>query len=123
MKFSFAVSGFLPANDLHFWVNDGLMTLFFLLVGLEIRREMHDGTLSDPKVATLPLIAAGGGILVPALLYLVINSDPAARRLGDPDRDRHRVRAGHAVAHGKFSGRGWAGLVEVATVQCVVHVA
>lgn len=80
LKFSFAVSRFLPSPDLHFWVNDGLMTIFFLVVGLEIRREMHDGALSDPKVATLPIIAAVGGVVVPALLYVAINSDPTARR-------------------------------------------
>ncbi len=62
----------LPAYDLRFWVNDGLMTIFFLLVGLEIRREIHDGTLSDPRVATLPIIAAAGGVVVPALLYMLV---------------------------------------------------
>jgi Na+:H+ antiporter, NhaA family len=63
----------LPAYNLHFWVNDGLMTIFFLLVGLEIRREIHDGTLSDPRVATLPIIAAAGGVVVPALLYMLVS--------------------------------------------------
>ena len=71
---------FLPLEDLHFWVNDGLMTVLFLLVGLEIRREIHDGSLSDPKVATLPIIAALGGVAMPALLYVLINTDPTARR-------------------------------------------
>ncbi|HXW75117.1 MAG TPA: Na+/H+ antiporter NhaA [Steroidobacteraceae bacterium] len=70
----------LPAEDLHFWVNDGLMTVLFLLVGLEIRREMHDGTLADRKVATLPIVAALGGVVVPALLYLLINTEPGTRR-------------------------------------------
>jgi NhaA family Na+:H+ antiporter len=70
----------LAAYDLHFWVNDGLMTVFFLLVGLEIRREIHDGTLSDPRVATVPIIAAAGGVVVPALLYLLIGSAPELRR-------------------------------------------
>ena len=82
-RLSFGVP-FLPAYDLRFWVNEGLMTIFFLLVGLEIRREIHDGTLSDPRVATLPLIAAAGGVLVPALLYLLVTilvgSTPLARR-------------------------------------------
>jgi len=68
------------APDLHFWVNDALMTIFFLVVGLEIRREMHEGALSDPRVATLPIIAAIGGVVVPALLYLLLNADPATRR-------------------------------------------
>jgi NhaA family Na+:H+ antiporter len=64
----------LPAGDLRFWVNDGLMTIFFLLVGLEVRREIHDGTLSDPRVATLPIIAALGGVVMPALLYVLLGS-------------------------------------------------
>jgi Na+:H+ antiporter, NhaA family len=68
-----------PAHDLHFGVNDGLMTVFFLVVGLEIRREMHDGSLSDPRVATLPIIAAVGGLLVPALIYILLNPDPVTR--------------------------------------------
>ena len=71
---------FLPAHDLHFWVNDGLMTVFFLVVGLEIRREMHDGALADYRVAALPVIAAVGGVVVPAAVYLLINSEPALRR-------------------------------------------
>jgi len=80
LKLSLGVAEFLPAHDLHFWVNDGLMSVFFLVVGVEIRREMHDGALSDPRVATLPIIAAAGGVAIPALLYVLINTDPAARR-------------------------------------------
>ena len=80
LKLSLSVAEFLPARDLHFWVNDGLMSVFFLVVGLEIRREMHDGALSDPRVATLPIVAAVGGVVIPALLYLLFNMDPAARR-------------------------------------------
>jgi NhaA family Na+:H+ antiporter len=82
-RLSFGVP-FLPAYDLRFWVNDGFMSVFFLLVGLEIRREIHDGSLSDPRVATLPIIAAAGGVLVPALLYLLVcmltGSAPLVRR-------------------------------------------
>jgi NhaA family Na+:H+ antiporter len=80
LKLSFGIAQYLPASDLHFWVNDGLMTVFFLVVGLEIRREIHDGSLSDPKVAVLPIIAAVGGVLVPALLYVLLNTDPVTRR-------------------------------------------
>jgi Na+:H+ antiporter, NhaA family len=68
----------LAPHDLHFWVDDGLMTVFFLVVGLEIRREMFEGALTDPRVATLPFVAALGGVLVPALLYLLINPHPAS---------------------------------------------
>jgi NhaA family Na+:H+ antiporter len=55
--------------SLHYLINDGLMAVFFLVVGLEIRREMHDGALSTLAQATLPLVAAAGGILAPALVY------------------------------------------------------
>jgi len=80
LKLGLGAAEFLRARDLHFWVNDGLMSVFFLVVGLEIRREMHDGALSDPRVATLPIVAAVGGVVIPALLYVLINTDPATRR-------------------------------------------
>ena len=80
LELGFGVARLLPAHDLHFLVNDALMSVFFLVVGLEIRREMHDGALSDVRVATLPLIAATGGVIVPALVYVLINTDSAARR-------------------------------------------
>jgi Na+:H+ antiporter, NhaA family len=78
-RLSFGIPLLAP-YDLRFWVNDGLMTVFFLLVGLEIRREIHDGALSDPRVATLPIVAAAGGVAVPALLYLVVGNAPEVRR-------------------------------------------
>jgi NhaA family Na+:H+ antiporter len=53
------------------WINDGLMAIFFLLVGLEIKRELVEGELSDIKNASLPIIAAFGGMLVPAGIYLI----------------------------------------------------
>ena len=60
-------------RDLHFWINDGLMTVFFFVVGLEIRREIHAGELSEVRRATLPLAAALGGMLVPAMIFLALN--------------------------------------------------
>ena len=60
-------------RELHFWINDGLMTVFFFVVGLEIRREIHAGELSEVRRATLPLAAALGGMLVPALIFLGLN--------------------------------------------------
>jgi NhaA family Na+:H+ antiporter len=60
-------------RDLHFWVNDGLMTIFFFVVGLEVRRELHGGELSSVRRAALPFAAAIGGMLVPALIYFVLN--------------------------------------------------
>lgn len=68
---SFSVS-----PSLHFVINDVLMTIFFLVVGMEIRREMHEGALADIRVAALPLAAAAGGVVVPAVIYLLLNSDP-----------------------------------------------
>ncbi len=64
---------------LHFWINDGLMTVFFLLVGMEIRRELYEGALASARLAALPLAAAIGGVAVPALIYLAVNTDPALR--------------------------------------------
>ena len=71
------VGGHVFSQSLHFWVNDALMTIFFLVVGMEIRREVHEGALSRLDQAILPLVAATGGVIVPALIYLSLNSDPA----------------------------------------------
>lgn len=60
-------------QSLHFWINDGLMTVFFLVVGMEIRREIHEGALANLQLATLPIAAAAGGVAVPALLYVALN--------------------------------------------------
>lgn len=69
----------------HLWVNDGLMSIFFFLVGLEIKREILVGELSSFKQAAFPLISALGGTLVPALVYMSINlGKPGARGWGIP---------------------------------------
>ncbi len=61
------------------WINDGLMAIFFFLVGLEIKREIMEGRLSSVRKAASPLIAALGGMIVPALIYIALNwQDPAA---------------------------------------------
>ena len=57
------------------WINDGLMAIFFLLVGLEIKREIIEGELSSPQKAAMPIFAALGGMLVPAIIYALINSN------------------------------------------------
>lgn len=77
---TFGAGAWVVAQPLHFWINDALMTIFFLVVGLEIRREMHEGTLANLRVALLPLAAALGGVVVPALIYLSISSDATARQ-------------------------------------------
>ena len=64
--------------SLHHWVNDGLMTIFFFAVGLEIKKELCAGELSTPKKAALPIFAAIGGMLVPALCYLIFNAGSSA---------------------------------------------
>lgn len=57
------------------WINDALMAIFFLLVGLEIKRELVEGELSSVKKASLPVVAALGGMLVPAFIYFLLNKD------------------------------------------------
>ena len=56
------------------WINDGLMTVFFFVVGLEIKRELIGGELADRRAAIVPIVAAVGGMVVPACIYLAINA-------------------------------------------------
>jgi NhaA family Na+:H+ antiporter len=63
----------LGGQSLAHWINDGLMTIFFLMIGLELEREIYHGELSDIRNASLPIFGALGGMLVPAGLYLLIN--------------------------------------------------
>src|SRR6201984_1270259 len=71
--------------SLHDWINDGLMAVFFLLVGLEIKRELLAGELSSAQQAALPIACAIGGMVVPAAIYLVFNfRGPGAHGWGIP---------------------------------------
>jgi len=64
--------------SLHHWVNDALMALFFFVVGMELKREIMAGELSDIRQAALPIVAAIGGMVVPALIYIAFNHEGAA---------------------------------------------
>ncbi|WP_113639447.1 Na+/H+ antiporter NhaA [Nubsella zeaxanthinifaciens] len=71
----FKISAFHLDYSIATWINDGLMAIFFLLVGLEIKRELIEGELSSLKKASLPVLAAIGGMLVPALIYALFNKN------------------------------------------------
>jgi len=66
-------AGFSFQKSIHHWINDGLMAIFFFVVGLELKREFLVGELANPKNAALPIFAALGGMIVPALVYLAFN--------------------------------------------------
>ena len=70
---SINISNFGVDKDLHHWINDGLMAIFFLLVGLEIKRELVQGHLSTREQFSLPAVAAIGGITIPAIIYIGLN--------------------------------------------------
>jgi NhaA family Na+:H+ antiporter len=82
---SLGIGSWRVEHSLHFWINDLLMTVFFLVVGLEIKRELVEGALSDLRRATLPIAAAVGGMLAPALIYFALNPEaPASEGWGVP---------------------------------------
>jgi NhaA family Na+:H+ antiporter len=65
---------------IHHWINDGLMAIFFFVVGLELKREIAGGELSEPRKALLPVAAAVGGMIVPACIYLMLNPEGEAHK-------------------------------------------
>ncbi|MFM7078592.1 MAG: Na+/H+ antiporter NhaA, partial [Bacteroidota bacterium] len=72
-SFGITLGSLTVSKSIHHWVNDGLMAIFFFVVGLELKREIIAGELSDPRKAMLPVAAAIGGMAVPALIYLFFN--------------------------------------------------
>src|SRR6187402_1413401 len=72
---SVAIGNFSIAKPLLLWINDGLMALFFLMIGLELKREILIGQLNQTSKIMLPAFAATGGMLVPALIYVALNHD------------------------------------------------
>jgi len=72
-KIDFNVGEWKLSHTLHHWINDGLMAIFFFMIGLEIKREILVGELSNIKVAILPILSAIGGMILPALIFLAIN--------------------------------------------------
>jgi Na+/H+ antiporter NhaA len=70
---SFSIGSHSLGGDLHYWVNDGLMTFFFLVVGLEVRREFDMGELRERRRVAIPVMAAAGGMLLPAMIFLAFN--------------------------------------------------
>ena len=71
-EISVNIGRYVLEEDLHHWVNDALMAIFFLVVGLEIKRELVEGELRDPRTAAMPAFAALGGMVVPALLFALV---------------------------------------------------
>jgi NhaA family Na+:H+ antiporter len=77
--FSIRLGSLELSYPLWYWINDGLMTIFFFVIGLEIKRELVWGELSDRRRVALPVIAALGGVLAPIAVYLALQRDPGAR--------------------------------------------
>jgi NhaA family Na+:H+ antiporter len=75
-KIGFGTSGFTLVKPLILWINDGLMAIFFFLIGLEIKRELLIGELNSVKKASFPLFAAIGGMILPVALFLILNKNP-----------------------------------------------
>lgn len=73
VPFTIGVEGFQLSKSLHHWINDGLMAVFFFVIGLELKREILVGELAEPKHAVLPIVAALGGMLMPVAFYIAIN--------------------------------------------------
>jgi len=73
IKLAVGIDQYVLNKPLHIWINDGLMAIFFFVIGLELKREFMDGELSTLKKASLPMMAAFGGMIVPALIFFLMN--------------------------------------------------
>lgn len=82
MPINISIGSLVINESLHHWINDGLMAVFFFLVGLELKRELVEGELSDPRNIILPGIGAVGGMLMPALVYVYFNGGDAVALRG-----------------------------------------
>ncbi|PLY07926.1 MAG: Na+/H+ antiporter NhaA [Desulfuromonas sp.] len=80
LELTLGFDGFGLRQSLHHWINDGLMAIFFFVVGLELKREFLTGELQNPKKAMLPIAGALGGMLVPALIFFLFNPEGAPSR-------------------------------------------
>jgi NhaA family Na+:H+ antiporter len=82
IKVSFAIDEFNISKPMLLWINDGLMAIFFFIIGLEVKREVLGGEMKNPKNVVLPIIAAIGGMAIPALIYTAINFNDSAAMQG-----------------------------------------
>lgn len=79
LKINFSFGNFSILGDVHYWINDAAMVIFFFLVGIEIKREVLGGELSDKKSIPIPIFGAIGGMVVPVLIFLLLVNEPNAR--------------------------------------------
>ena len=88
---SIQVGTFSIDKTLIHWINDGFMAVFFVLVGMEVKRELFEGSLSSYQQAVFPAIAAVGGMVIPALVYIFYRPTRSrfSRWLGNPNGNRH----------------------------------
>ena len=99
IRFSIGFHDWQLSKSLHHWINDGLMAVFFFVVGLELKREIISGELSNPRAALLPIVAAIGGMLVPALdLPHYQSIRRSFRRMGNSDGYRHCICTGYSLS-------------------------
>jgi Na+:H+ antiporter, NhaA family len=80
-KIGFSVGDFQVYKSLLYWINDGLMSIFFFVVGLELKREILAGELSNPKNVIMPIVAAIGGMMIPAFIFYMINQSGSPESL------------------------------------------